>query len=915
MDPDKLADDLLNIQLTVDEEDNIPITRSQRAIALEECSLSLMGRFLTTKSLNMRAAKHTMRIAWRMGDDVRITEVGNGLLQFKFSNNFQLQWVLDHGPWNFDNHFLLLRRWEVGMSNTNTNFSHATFWIQVWGIPFEMMTEEVDTKIGSRLGLFDSVDKRSWSSESSSNLRIRVAIPIVKPLRRGGYLLSPEGQRFWVHYRYERLPTFCHCCGLLAHTTTQCKVPVSHPLPYGDWMRAIMGGRTMPSREQETHKPSPAANGSEPTTSDDYAHGHMGVTLVGDPQSPLSVIPAPQKARINMTPSIPEFSQFSNPIPAVQKSTINDCTSAQGVEMMAKEKEKCTELDSCKPMHDLRPLSTNPTMNLTSHYSTQLEDIKAKTKELATWKRLNNKKEGMQIDRSQASDFLIGIKRPISGIEVTHSTGGLRHKRGKKMTTIKINLGFHNGLIVPNFGRSGGVALMWKEEVDLVIQNYSLFHINAYIQQNGSFSWRVTGFYGRPEASMKPESWWLLRYLGSLGNLPWLCLGDFNEILTQSEKRGRHRRPLQRMTDFREALNDCLLIDMGYRGVPFTWDNNRDADENVQERLDRVVASLSWLSHFNGSLVHHVPTSKSDHVALLVEIGTLSSQNPRRKRLQKFEEKWATSEECEEVIRSVWESSIQDPLQVSLSRPNIPTQVELVRDLLTTDRQQWNSPLIAELFEPHIAAMINNVALGDGTSHDRLLWNHTPKCTFTVASAYRQAIKTNEESDVAEHSRASTTYRFWRGLWKAQVPNKCKHMMWRACRNTLPTLSTLGGRGVPIDATCKICYQSRETLTHALWTCPLARNVWALGRRKWQKMAWDEDQDFFNLTLLVAQCSTNEELQEWFMISWAVWDARNRYLFDNTQLQPATILSSALKYLEDFKKVAKLGASSFLSAA
>jgi hypothetical protein len=80
-------------------------------------------------------------------------------------------------------------------------------------------------------------------------------------------------------------------------------------------------------------------------------------------------------------------------------------------------------------------------------------------------------------------------------------------------------------------------------------------------------------------------------------------------------------------------------------------------------------------------------------------------------------------------------------------------------------------------------------------------------------------------------------------------------------------------------------------------------------------MAWDEDQDFFNLTLLVAQCSTNEELQEWFMISWAIWDARNRYVFDNTQLQPATILSTTLKYLEDFIKVAKLGASSFLSTA
>ena len=80
-------------------------------------------------------------------------------------------------------------------------------------------------------------------------------------------------------------------------------------------------------------------------------------------------------------------------------------------------------------------------------------------------------------------------------------------------------------------------------------------------------------------------------------------------------------------------------------------------------------------------------------------------------------------------------------------------------------------------------------------------------------------------------------------------------------------------------------------------------------------MACDEDQYFFNLTLSVAQCSINEELQEWFMISWAVWDARNRYVFDNTQLQPTTILSTTLKYLEDFKKVAKLGAFGFLSIA
>ena len=38
----------------------------------------------------MRAAKNLQRSMWKIGDDLKVVEVGDGLLQFKFSLESQL---------------------------------------------------------------------------------------------------------------------------------------------------------------------------------------------------------------------------------------------------------------------------------------------------------------------------------------------------------------------------------------------------------------------------------------------------------------------------------------------------------------------------------------------------------------------------------------------------------------------------------------------------------------------------------------------------------------------------------------------------------------------------------------------------------------------------------------------------------
>ena len=106
--------------------------------------------------------------------------------------------------------------------------------------------------------------------------------------------------------------------------------------------------------------------------------------------------------------------------------------------------------------------------------------------------------------------------------------------------------------------------------------------------------WRLTDIYGYLEEQMKTETWRLMRHLKNRSILPWLCIGNYNEILHSGEKNGRHPRPLPLMVAFQNTLLACRLIDLGYNGYMYTWWNGREGEAFVEERLDRACASLEW---------------------------------------------------------------------------------------------------------------------------------------------------------------------------------------------------------------------------------------------------------------------------------------------------------------------------------
>ena len=156
---------LSNLSLTKEEKEEISIKSRCKLDLLEECSLNLFDRLLAGRNQDLRALKNTLRMTWKMGSDIKIVDVGNNILQFRFRSEYQIKWVEQNGPWNFNNNLLLLCRWRRGLLATNISFTHSSFWVQIWGLPFELMSDEVGRELDNNIGKFIEVDRQVRQSD------------------------------------------------------------------------------------------------------------------------------------------------------------------------------------------------------------------------------------------------------------------------------------------------------------------------------------------------------------------------------------------------------------------------------------------------------------------------------------------------------------------------------------------------------------------------------------------------------------------------------------------------------------------------------------------------------------------------------------------------------------------------------
>ena len=167
-----------------------------------------------------------------------------------------------------------------------------------------------------------------------------------------------------------------------------------------------------------------------------------------------------------------------------------------------------------------------------------------------------------------------------------------------KIEELKYALGFDNCFAPDRESRGGGIAFLWHKTKSCTISNYSRNHIDVEVDDLRHGKWRLTGFYGFPEGSRRKDSWNLIRQLSNLSNLPWCIIGDFNDILTTTEKKGRTDRAPWLIHGFRDVIQDAGLTDIYMEGYNFTWFKSLGTDRAMEEKHDKDLANDSWFNLF-----------------------------------------------------------------------------------------------------------------------------------------------------------------------------------------------------------------------------------------------------------------------------------------------------------------------------
>nr|POF09760.1 hypothetical protein CFP56_21398 [Quercus suber] len=262
---------------------------------------------------------------------------------------------------------------------------------------------------------------------------------------------------------------------------------------------------------------------------------------------------------------------------------------------------------------------------------------------------------------------------------------------------------------------SGGLLLAWRDRQNsqIVFESKHLVHMDMVDNRGNPLS--ITFVYGHPQQSKKEEVWCKLRELKLIAHPKWLCIGDFNQILSNKDKFTFGDRSIPGAERLQQLISDLQLCELVAQGQQFTWMNNWEEEIFVMEKLDRAFVSVEWIEAYPNYALRN-------HLIIILDLGPITLdfdlQLPFRKRPFRFEQMWTTHPSCKNVVQQAWSSNT-----VGSRAYHLMHKVTMVRK----DFIQWNREVFGKIDKEiqqkmkQLQDLHNNITLVNDISKERML--------------------------------------------------------------------------------------------------------------------------------------------------------------------------------------------------
>ncbi|XP_060965592.1 uncharacterized protein LOC115720043 [Cannabis sativa] len=185
---------------------------------------------------------------------------------------------------------------------------------------------------------------------------------------------------------------------------------------------------------------------------------------------------------------------------------------------------------------------------------------------------------------------------------------------------------------------------------------------------------------------------------------------------------------------------------------------------------------------------------------------------------------------------------------------------------LILDSRCWNSPLLKYLFLDSDVDKILNIPLALDDHQDCLMWHHESHGNYSVKSGYNLALSLEEQS---------------------------------------PSVSEiLHTRHIAASANSSICNRDKESITHALFFCKRARQVWQLSAFGLDKII-SPHMSLNEIILHLAATWSSSKLEQFATLLWSIWNERNREIHGSKPKPADVLFYFALSYLAEFHSARK----------